>query len=452
MPKFAASYPAPYPDLIGLDEVLPEKPPAFHIMTKPIGALCNLDCTYCFYLRKEDLYPEHKGRAWRMSDEVLEAYVKQYIEAQQVPEVHFAWQGGEPTLMGVEFFRKAVALQRQYRRPGMVIHNAFQTNATLIDEEWAQFLHEHHFLIGVSVDGPESIHNHYRVNKGQQGSFEAVMRGLRLLQQYDVQHNLLCVVNDHNSRYPLEVYRFFRDELDERFYQFIPSIEFRPEGGVTDWTVRPEAYGEFLCTIFDEWVRRDVGQRYVQIFDVSLRAWCGLDPGLCIFSKHCGTALALEHNGDLYSCDHFVMPHNRLGNIVEQPLAELVASPLQRKFGRDKDDSLPDYCRRCEVRFVCNGGCPKDRFIETPSGEEGLNYLCAGYKRFFHHIDAPMKFMAAEIRQRRAPANVMAWMRQREIPQQALTGIGRNDPCPCGSGRKYKLCCGRQVRASDRRG
>ncbi|MCC7494200.1 MAG: anaerobic sulfatase maturase [Fimbriimonadaceae bacterium] len=446
MPEYAGEYPALYPSLSGLDEVLPERPRAFHIMTKPIGALCNLDCTYCFYLRKEDRYPEHRGSAWRMSDELLEEYVRQYIAAQQVPEVHFAWQGGEPTLLGVGFFRRVVELQRQYRQPGMVIHNAFQTNGTLLDDEWCEFLHQHHFLIGLSVDGPPAIHDHYRVNKGQRGSFEAVRRGLELLRQHQVEHNLLCVVNDYNSRFPLEVYRFFRDELDERFYQFIPAIEFLPAGGVTPWSVRPEAYGEFLCAIFDEWVRRDVGQRYVQIFDVALRGWCGLDPGLCVFSKHCGNALALEHNGDLYSCDHFVTDHNRLGNIVDVPLADLVAGPLQRKFGRDKCDALPDYCRRCEVRFVCNGGCPKDRFIKTPDGEAGLNYLCAGYRRFFNHIDPAMKFMAAELRNQRPPANVMAWLRARELPQAAVTTVGRNDACPCGSGRKYKQCCGARGR------
>lgn len=444
MPEFAGDYPAPYPELIGLDDVLPERPVAFHVMTKPIGALCNLDCTYCFYLRKEGLYPEERGAAWRMSDEVLEAYVRQYIEAQQVPEVHFAWQGGEPTLLGVDFFRRAVELQRKYRRPGMVIHNAFQTNGTLLDDEWGEFLHQHHFLIGLSLDGPRELHDTYRVNKGQKGTFELVRRGLEVLRRHRVEHNLLCVVNRHNSRQPLAVYRFFRDELDETFFQFIPAIEFISEGGVTDWTVRPEDYGEFLCAIFDEWVRHDVGQRYVQIFDVALRAWCGLDPGLCIFSKTCGNALALEHNGDLYSCDHYVMPHNRLGNILDQPIGDLASGPFQRKFGRDKSDTLPDYCRRCEVRFACNGGCPKDRFIKTPDGESGLSYLCAAYKRFFNHIDPAMKYMAAEIRNQRAPANVMDWMRRRDLPQSAATTVGRNDPCPCGSGRKYKFCCGRQ--------
>ncbi|NUQ01332.1 MAG: anaerobic sulfatase maturase, partial [Armatimonadetes bacterium] len=334
MPDYAGDYPATYPKLIGLEEVLPERPRAFHVMTKPIGALCNLDCTYCFYLRKEQLYPDERGAAWRMSDEVLEAYIRQYIETQQVPEVNFAWQGGEPTLLGVDFFRRAVELQKRYRRPGMVIHNAFQTNGTLLDDEWGAFLHEHHFLIGLSIDGPRELHDHYRVDKGGKPSFDQVMAGLELLKKHKVEHNLLCVVNRHNSRHPREVYRFFRDELDETYYQFIPAVEFVPGGGVTEWTVRPEDYGDFLCGVFDEWVRHDVGTRYVQIFDVALRAWCGLDPGLCVFSERCGDALAMEHNGDLYSCDHFVVPHNRLGNILSESLSDLVASPLQRKFGR----------------------------------------------------------------------------------------------------------------------
>ncbi len=444
MPEFADEYPAPYPLPDGLDQVLPERPPAFHIMTKPVGALCNLGCRYCFYLRKEDLYAGERGPARRMSDAVLESYVRQYLESQQVPEVHFAWQGGEPTLLGVDFFRRAVELQKQYRRPGTVVHNAFQTNGTLLDEEWCEFLRDHHFLIGISVDGPPAIHDHYRVNKGGRGTSEQVLRGLRLMQQYEVQHNLLCVVNRYNADHPLEVYRYFRDELDETFYQFIPAIEFLPGGGVTPWTVRPEQHGEFLCAIFDEWVRHDVGQRYVQIFDVALRAWCGLEPGLCVFSRHCGTAMALEHNGDLYSCDHYVTPYNKLGNILQEPLVELVSSPFQRKFGRDKTDALPTQCRECEVQFVCHGACPKDRFLKTATGEDGLNYLCAGYYRFFRHIDPAMKFMAAEIRNNRAPANVMAWLRGRELPQSAPVTVGRNDPCPCGSGRKYKQCCGRR--------
>ena len=404
---------ADYPSLVGLDQVAAAPQRAFHIMTKPVGPLCNLGCTYCFYLRKDSLYPAERGSAWRMSDEVLEAYVRGYIEAQQVRECHFAWQGGEPTLLGVEFFERAVALQRQYRRPGMVIQNAFQTNGTLLDERWCTFLREHHFLIGISMDGPREIHDHYRVNKGGKPTFDQVYRGLKLLQEHGVEHNILCVVNRHNAHHPLDVYRFFRDE-GERYLQFIPAIEPLPDGGVTPWSVEPRAYGDFLSAIFDEWVRRDVGQVFVQMFDVALRGWCGLDPGLCVHSEVCGNAMALEHNGDLYSCDHFVTPHNRLGNLTETPLAALVAQPFQRKFGSDKRDTLPRMCRECDVRFVCHGGCPKERYTTTPDGEPGLNYLCPGFRRFFHHIDPAMKFMAAELRAQRPPANVMAWMAERD--------------------------------------
>jgi uncharacterized protein len=403
----------PYPSLIGLEDVVAARPLAFHVMTKPIGPLCNLDCSYCFYLKKESLYPDTHGAAWRMSDEVLEGYIRGYIEAQQVPECHFAWQGGEPTLLGVGFFERVVELQRKHRRPGMVIHNALQTNGTLLDETWCEFLRKHHFLVGLSLDGPPALHDHFRVDKGGKPSFDAVYRGLKLLQSHDVQHNILCVVNSHNAAWPLDVYHFLRDE-GERFLQFIPAVAPTEDGGVTSWSVSGAAYGEFLCAIFDDWVRHDVGRVFVQIIDVALQAWCGLEPGLCIFSKTCGNALAIEHNGDLYSCDHFVEPHNRLGNVLETPVAELVASPLQRKFGADKEATLPRYCRQCSVRFVCNGGCPKERFAFTPDGEAGLNWLCAGYKRFFEHGDPAMKFMASELRARRAPANVMAWMRRRD--------------------------------------
>lgn len=403
-----------YPSREGLDQVAANAPRAFHVMTKPIGPLCNLDCTYCFYLRKEELYPGEVGPKWRMSDEVLETYIRQYIEAQQVPEVQFAWQGGEPTLLGVEFFERVVELQRRYRRPGMVLRNAFQTNGTLLDARWCEFLRKHNFLLGLSMDGPREIHDHYRVNKGGKPSFDAVYRGLKLLQEHRVEHNILCVLNRYNAHYPREVYQFFRDE-GERYLQFIPAVEPLPEGGVTPWSVEPEAYGDFLCGVFDEWVRADVGRIYVQSFDVALRGWCGLDPGLCVQSKHCGDALALEHNGDLYSCDHFVEPHNKLGNIADVPLAELVAQPFQRKFGLDKTATLPRYCRECPSLFVCNGGCPKERFGTTPDGEAGLNYLCAGYQRFFSYIDRAMKFMAAELKQQRAPANVMEWVARRKL-------------------------------------
>jgi uncharacterized protein len=392
----------------------------FHIMTKPIGPICNLDCKYCFYLEKEKLYPN--TRQWAMSLETLAQYVQQYISAQPMDEVHFAWQGGEPTLLGVEFFRTVVALQQKYA-DGKTIHNALQTNGTLLDDEWGEFLAEHRFLVGLSIDGPQELHDHYRVDKGNAPTFDRVMRGLAKLKEYQVDFNTLTVVNRQNCMFPLDVYRFLR-EIGSGFIQFIPIVERRaietePNGliliqpsferpaEVTDWSVEPLAYGQFLARIFDEWVKKDVGRTFVQIFDVALESWFGMDQSLCVFRKTCGSALAMEPTGDVYSCDHFVYPENKLGNIMEDALEKIVGSLAQTQFGNDKRDSLPPMCRQCDVRFACNGECPKHRFLHTPDGEPGLNYLCAGYKHFFHHIDPYMRFMAAELREGRAPANIM---------------------------------------------
>ncbi|MCH8292307.1 anaerobic sulfatase maturase [Candidatus Poribacteria bacterium] len=413
-------------------------PQAFHVMTKPIGPICNLDCEYCFYLDKEKLYPN--TQSFRMTDELLENYVRQYIEAQQINEVTFAWQGGEPTLMGVDFFRRAVEYQYKYRRPGMRIQNTFQTNATLIDDEWATFFKRNNFLIGVSIDGPPELHDKYRYDKRGRPSSDAVIRGLEFLQKHEVDYNILCVLNDYNGDFPLEVYRYFK-ALGAQFLQFIPAVEHLGGKNVTDRSIRARQYGQFLCAIFDEWVVNDIGKIFVQIFDISLEAWLGYPPSLCIFSETCGNAMAIEHNGDLYSCDHYVDPNYYLGNIMETPLKEMVESPFQRKFGTDKKDTLPQYCRECEVRFVCHGGCPKNRFIKTPAGEEGLNYLCAGYKMFFNHIDQPMKLMCAAIQAGRPADSIMPLMRQKKQQQQVPQRVGRNSPCPCGSGKKYKQCC-----------
>ncbi len=422
-------------------------PAAFHIMMKPRGAICNLDCEYCYFLSKELMYP---GSRFRMADELLEEYTKQYIEAQRVPEVTFAWQGGEPTLMGLDFFKRAVALQQKYKKPGMHVHNALQTNGTLLDDDWCRFFHDNDFLIGLSVDGPRKLHDAYRVDKGGKPTFDKVMAGMHLMQRHKVEFNILTTVHAANADHPVEVYRFLRDEAKTQFMQFIPIVERDNETGyqegdeITNRSVSAEQYGRFLIGIFDEWVRRDVGQVFVQIFDVALAAWTGNRPGLCIFEETCGSALAMEHNGDLFSCDHFVEPNYRLGNIQEIPLIEMVASAQQRKFGQDKRDTLPQYCLDCEVRFVCNGGCPKNRFILTPDGDPGLNFLCAGYRAFFNHVDRPMQIMANELGQRRAPANVMRILAEEEAARRRqFAGIGRNDPCPCGSGRKFKQCHGR---------
>ncbi len=427
-------------------ETTPLIPPAFHIMTKPRGAICNLDCAYCYFLSKELLYP---GSRFRMSNDLLEEYIRQYIEAQHVPEVTFAWQGGEPTLMGLDFFRLAVSYQQKYRRPEMRIYNALQTNATRLDDDWCQFFQEQDFLIGVSLDGPQELHDMYRIDKGGNATFDHVMAGIALLKKHKVAFNILTTVHAANAEHPLEVYRFLRDDVGVQFIQFIPIVErdnqtgFQEGDRITPRSVTGEQYGRFLSAIFDEWVRRDVGRIFVQIFDEALTAWMGNRPGLCIFGETCGTALAMEHNGDIYSCDHYVEPKHKLGNMQFIPLAKLVGSEQQRRFGQAKRDTLPHYCLECEVRFICNGGCPKDRTLTTPDGEPGLNYLCAGYKAFFKHIDRPMKMMVQELRAHRPPANIMYYLAQEESTlQRRYARAGRNDPCPCGSGQKFKRCHG----------
>jgi uncharacterized protein len=442
-------------------------PAAFHLLAKPTGAVCNLDCKYCFFLSKELLYPDSQ---FRMTDQVLEAYIQQLLEAHRVPEVTVAWQGGEPTLMGVDFFRRSVQLVEEHKQPGQRVQYTMQTNGTRLDDEFCAFLKEHNFLIGLSVDGPRDMHNAYRVNKGGQGSFDQVMRGWECLKKHEVDFNILCTVHAANADHPLEVYRFFRDELGAQFVQFIPIIERvtpdtmpladqgwsdRPGGErplytqdgymVTHRSVKPKQYGAFLIGVFEEWVRRDVGSVFVQMFDTALANWVGEPGGVCIFQETCGLALALEHTGDLYSCDHFVEADYLLGNILETPMVEMVASEQQRRFGLDKRDTLPQYCRECDVRFACHGECPRNRFMKTPDGEEGLNYLCAGLKLFFHHVDQPMQIMAGLLRQNRAPAEIMRWYVSEDARKaQAFAAARPNDPCPCGSGRKFKRCHGRR--------
>lgn len=404
-----------------------QAPTAFHVMTKPIGPLCNLDCKYCFYLEKEKLFPDNEN--FKMTDEVLETYVRQYIEHQTVPEVTFAWQGGEPTLMGVKFFRKVVAFQKQNAN-GKIIHNALQTNGTLLDDEWCGFLTENRFLVGLSIDGPPKLHDAYRVDKKGGGSYEKVVRGLKLIKKHGTEFNTLTVVNRINSQHPLEVYKFLKG-IGSGFIQFIPLVERLADADakklglnlampprvdqegevpmpVTDWSVQPKQFGKFLCTIFDEWVRHHVGRCYVQLFDVTLGNWMGETSGLCVFSPTCGVGMAMEHNGDIYSCDHYVYPHYKLGNILNKTLGEMVGSEFQVRFGKDKSATLPKYCLDCDVRFLCNGECPKHRFIRTPEGDPGLNYLCSGYKDFFHHSTHAMQIMRDLLRARRPPAEIMA--------------------------------------------
>jgi uncharacterized protein len=431
-------------------------PPAFHLLAKPTGAVCNLDCAYCFFLDKEVLYP---GSRFRMSDDVLEQYIRQLIESHRTDSVNIAWQGGEPTLMGLDFFRRAISLVEKYRRPGMSFLHTMQTNGTLLDDEWAAFFKEHGFLIGISIDGPQPLHDVYRVDKGGRPTFDKVLRGLRLLQGHGVEYNILTTVNRVNGDHPLEVYRFLRDEAGTDWMQFIPVVErinadgrtlYQEGGTVSERSVLPEQFGRFLSAIFDEWVRRDVGTIFVQTFEAALSNWLGrANSGMCVFNETCGTGLAIEHNGDLYSCDHFVEPNYLLGNIQDRHMIELVASHQQLKFGQDKRDTLPRYCLECDVRFACHGECPKNRFraaprspeggvgILTPDGEPGLNYLCAGLKEFFHHVDFPMKLMAGLLRRGHEAREVMT------VLERAFAGVQRNDPCPCGSGRKFKQCHGR---------
>ena len=434
-----------------------------HVMAKPIGPICNLDCEYCYYLHKEELYPDNKS--WRMSPQTLEEFIRQYIEAQpyNASEVTFAWQGGEPTLLGIEFFQRIVELEKKYQRPGQKIVNALQTNGVLLNDDWATFFKEHDFLIGLSIDGPAEFHDQFRYDKKGEGTFRKVLDALKLLKKHQVEFNALVVVHRENALHGKRVYTYLRDN-GVQFMQFIPIVERRGVGTHPDeeattsaqspWdhlvssrSVRPADYGQFLKSIFDEWIRRDVGKVFVQIFDQALAAWLDLEPSLCVFRKQCGRALAIEHNGDLYCCDHYVEPDYKLGNILELPIIELANSRKQQEFGEAKELTLPQYCLDCEVRHACNGECPKNRFITTPGGEEGLNYLCEGYRAFFNHVAPYMKKMAAELRAGRPAANVMKEFRQPKTPtpkggRVPLQSVGRNDPCPCGSGRKYKKCCG----------
>ena len=441
---------APF-ELLSMPETRPENAPDyFHVMAKPTGAICNLDCEYCFFLSKEALYP---GSPFRMGDDVLEAYIKQIIESQNAPQVAIAWQGGEPTLMGLEFFQLAMELVEKYARPGVTIDNTIQTNGTKLDDDWCRFFKKHNFLVGLSMDGPKHMHDAYRVDKGGEGTFDQVMAAARLMQKYKVEFNILCTVHTANGDHPLEVYRFFRDEVKTDFIQFIPIIEratpellsvanrgwgdqnlpssdeleslpvaksskrplYTLEGSlVTERSVTAEQWGAFLSAIFNEWVRNDVGKVYIQSFESALGSWVGRGASLCIHRSTCGDAMALEHKGDQYSCDHFVEPKYLLGNINEEHMLELAASDQQRQFGDDKRDILPRYCVECPVRFACNGGCPRNRFIKTPDGEQGLNYLCAGYKAFFTHIDQPMRLMAALLKQGRYADEVMGILAQAE--------------------------------------
>ncbi|MCP4319507.1 MAG: anaerobic sulfatase maturase [Hyphomicrobiales bacterium] len=421
-------------------------------MAKPGGARCNLDCEYCFYLEKETLYQAIQA----MPDDMLQHYVRSYIAAQPGDFVTFAWQGGEPTLLGIDFFRRAVALQQTYAN-GKTVVNAFQTNGVLLDEEWCEFFKDNDFLVGISIDGPQRLHDRYRVNKGARGSFKQVRRGVDLLRKHGVEFNTLTVLHKHNADDPVQLYRFLKG-IGSRFHQYIPIVErhgvneteaglslvspaFAGTARVTEWSLTPEQYGRFLTDTFDEWVHEDVDRVSVQIFDSTLSSWIGGSASLCVFAETCGHGLAMEHNGDLYACDHYVYPDHRLGNIMEGDLRLLVDGDRQTAFGRAKADKLPRQCIECDVRFSCNGGCPKHRIAKTAGGEPGLNYFCAAYKRFFHHCAPHMRYIAHRLAHGGRATDVMVWARARDRGFPGIR-IGRNDTCPCGSGRKFKKCCG----------
>jgi uncharacterized protein len=414
----------------------------FHVLAKPTGAICNLDCKYCFFLSKEMLYP---GDRFRMANDLLQTYIRQLLESQPGPDVTVAWQGGEPTLMGLEFFRLATEYIQKYRQSGIQIEHTIQTNGTLLTDEWCEFLRRHDVLVGLSLDGPREMHDLYRVDKGGRGTFDAVVRAARRMKAHRVEFNILTTVHAGNADHPLETYHFLRDEIGARYIQLIPIVErVTPEilplanlgwsaGGadrplylqqgnlVTDRTVSADQWGRFLIEMFDEWIRFDVGKVFVQMFDSALASWVGAPAALCIFAETCGNAVALEHNGDLYSCDHFVEPKHLLGNIGATPLLQLVNSEQQRAFGEAKRDTLPRYCRQCRVRFACHGECPRNRFIEAPDGEPGLNFLCAGYKAFFEHVDRPMRAMADLLRRGRYADEVMGILAAES--RQAVTSV-----------------------------
>lgn len=392
-------------------------------MLKPVGSVCNLACDYCYYLEKAKLYPSMKNPV--LSEELLEKFIKEYIECQTVSEILFTWHGGETLMRPVSFYRKALELQRKYGR-GRQIDNCIQTNGTLLTDDWCLFFKENNFLVGISIDGPQEFHDEYRRNKQGLPSFYKVMKGIELLKKHQVEYNAMAVVNDYNVDYPLEFYHFFK-EIDCRYIQFTPIVERIHRGGdlappenredeltPAPFSVDAEKWGNFLCTIFDEWVRTDVGTYYIQLFDATLANWVREQPGICTLAKTCGHAGVMEFNGDVYACDHYVFPEYKLGNIYTRSITEMMYSPQQIQFGNAKQTSLPNQCKECKFLFVCNGECPKNRFLYTADGEYGLNYLCAGYKRFFAHVEPYMDFMKKELMARRAPANVMEWLKRND--------------------------------------
>lgn len=396
-----------------------------YVLAKPVGASCNLRCKYCYYLEKSHLYRNAPARV--MSDELLERFVQEYIQAQTMSQVLFTWHGGEPLMRPLSFYRKAVALQEKYAF-GRQIDNTIQTNGTLLTDEWCEFFKEHNWLVGISIDGPQDFHDEYRRTASDKPSWQKVMRGIRLLRKHGVEWNAMAVVNDFNAGYPLEFYHFFK-EMGAKYIQFAPVVErmaahsdgrhlatlVDQECPVADFSVSPAQWGDFLCAIFDEWVRHDVGQTYVEIFDCTLANWVGERPGICVYAKECGHAGVMEFNGDVYSCDHFVFPEYKLGNIRDKTLVEMLYGEQQRQFSCLKHASLPKQCKECEWEFACHGECPKNRFVNDRYGNPGLNYLCSGYRHFYEHVAPYMDFMKKEFMNQRPPANVMEAVKRKRI-------------------------------------
>ena len=389
-----------------------------YVMLKPAGAHCNLACKYCYYLEKNKLYPTAQRHL--MSDEMLEQFTREYIEAQTMNQVLFTWHGGEPLLRSIDFYRKALSLQQKYAG-GRRIDNVIQTNGTLLTDEWCEFFAQNHWLVGISIDGPQPYHDHYRLTAAGKPSWKKVMQGIKLLKKHGVEWNAMAVVNAYNANHPLEFYRFFK-ENGCQFLQFTPIVErlTRHEDGRTlasladkdeislsEASVAPEQWGYFLCAIFDEWVRKDVGKIFVEIFDCTLANWMGISPGICAYSKECGHAGVMEHNGDVYSCDHFVFPEYKLGNIRDQSLIDMLYGEQQQEFSRLKHSSLPRQCKECDMEFACHGECPKNRFMKDKYGDSGLNYLCPGYYHYYQHVAPYMDYMKQELMSQRPPSNIM---------------------------------------------
>ncbi|MFC1946555.1 anaerobic sulfatase maturase [Chloroflexota bacterium] len=417
-------------------EILPSTIEPFVVMAKPVGPACNLECSYCYYLDAATLFPTRDR--FRMSDEILENYIRQYIAAGPGPEVLFVWHGGEPTLAGLDFYRRVVELQQKYLLGGCSCRNNLQTNGILLDSEWCSFLADNHFDVGLSIDGTQWVHDTYRRDHRGHGTYEITAESIRRLRAHGIQPDLLCTVTSVSAKEPLSVYRALRD-FDTGWIQFIPIVRVNPDGEMTPESVSAEAYGRFLSTVFNEWIHHDLDRLNVQLFAEMSLVWAGGSPSVCWMAPVCGRVLIVEHDGGIYSCDHFVNRDHYIGNLESSPLSELVDIEVQRQFGKNKRKLLPQQCRSCSWLEVCNGGCPKDRFGVAEDGEPGLNYLCDGLRRFYSYAEKPLKHV---IRQRKAGKSPEATMAElRDESRKRWKGIGRNDPCPCGSGLKAKNCC-----------